>query len=88
MKLGSRVSSELGNLPLRDWSLGYIIDKKIPDYKNSFSQRGINLANWLGGEVLQAAAASGKRRGLIRELDLDVKLLNWAPGRLRLVSAL
>ena len=72
-RLREKINTDLRDIPLRDWSLGYIVDKKIPDYKNSFSQKGINLANWLGKEVLHAAATSGRESGLIKELDVDVK---------------
>ena len=68
-----RVVDEVKSLPLREWGLGYVFEKRRPAHQRALLERGWRLADWLAEETLMAATESSRGGGLIRTLEFDLQ---------------
>ena len=68
-----RLFSEIDSLPLREWGLGYAIDKRRPAHQEALLGAGWRVADWLAEETLMAATENSRGRGLIRTLEFDLQ---------------
>ena len=68
-----RLFNEIDSLPLREWGLGYAIDKRRPAHQEALLGAGWRVADWLAEETLMAATENSRGRGLIRTLEFDLQ---------------
>ena len=68
-----RLFGEIDSLPLREWGLGYAIDKRRPAHQEALLGAGWRVADWLAEETLMAATENSRGRGLIRTLEFDLQ---------------
>ena len=68
-----RVVDEVKSLPLREWGLGYVFEKRRPAHQRALLERGWRLADWLAEETLMAATESSRGGGFIRTLEFDLQ---------------
>ena len=68
-----RLFGEIDSLPLREWGLGYAIDKRRPAHQEALLGAGWRVADWLAKETLMAATENSRGRGLIRTLEFDLQ---------------
>ena len=72
-ELPGRIFDEVESLPLREWGLGYVFEKRRPAHQRALAERGWRLADWLAEETLMAATESSRGGGLIRTLEFDLQ---------------
>ena len=72
-ELPGRIFEEVESLPLREWGLGYVFEKRRPAHQRALAERGWRLADWLAEETLMAATESSRGGGLIRTLEFDLQ---------------
>ena len=68
-----RLFGEIDSLPLREWGLGYAIDKRRPAHQEALLGAGWRVADWLAEETLMAATENSRGSGLIRTLEFDLQ---------------